>query len=158
MKGHKQFDGWEKTETPVGEVLFLRGGSFDICVWKTDRDEETDGKLVHYPDCWGMSCHRQFGFSKALPDAKDERTAKLMALALVQKRCRQAALDAANLIRAVSDSWHEVDEKLPTLRQMPFGKPANIKCVNCGATPSLPLTQLCGPCTFGDPATAGGNW
>lgn len=32
------------------------------------------------------------------------------------------------------------------------------KCANCGASPIVPLTGLCGPCTFGEADTAGGNW
>jgi len=31
-------------------------------------------------------------------------------------------------------------------------------CEVCGATPVVPLTGMCGPCTFGDASTAGGNW
>jgi len=31
-------------------------------------------------------------------------------------------------------------------------------CDNCGDTPTVPLTGLCGPCTFGEAETAGGNW
>ncbi len=32
------------------------------------------------------------------------------------------------------------------------------ECENCGQTPIVPITGLCGPCTFGEAATAGGNW
>lgn len=32
------------------------------------------------------------------------------------------------------------------------------KCENCGASPILPVTGMCGPCTFGEADTAGGNW
>lgn len=32
------------------------------------------------------------------------------------------------------------------------------KCSVCGDTPTVPLTGLCGPCTFGEAQTAGGNW
>ena len=31
-------------------------------------------------------------------------------------------------------------------------------CDNCGASPIVPVTGLCGPCTFGEAETAGGNW
>jgi hypothetical protein len=31
-------------------------------------------------------------------------------------------------------------------------------CDVCGATPVHPLTGLCGPCTFGEAETIGGNW
>ncbi|MFA4971164.1 MAG: hypothetical protein WC683_01030 [bacterium] len=32
------------------------------------------------------------------------------------------------------------------------------KCVVCGATPVLPCTDMCGPCTFGEAETLDGNW
>lgn len=32
------------------------------------------------------------------------------------------------------------------------------KCIACGASPVLPATGLCGPCTFGEADTSGGNW
>ncbi len=31
-------------------------------------------------------------------------------------------------------------------------------CDNCEQRPIVPATGLCGPCTFGEAATAGGNW
>lgn len=31
-------------------------------------------------------------------------------------------------------------------------------CQNCGATPTVHPTRLCGPCCFGEADTAGGNW
>jgi hypothetical protein len=31
-------------------------------------------------------------------------------------------------------------------------------CLNCGAKPIVPATGLCGPCTFGEADTSGGNW
>lgn len=32
------------------------------------------------------------------------------------------------------------------------------KCEICGETPIVPLTGMCGPCTWGEAETAGGNW
>lgn len=32
------------------------------------------------------------------------------------------------------------------------------ECEVCGETPIVPLTGMCGPCTFGEADTAGGNW
>lgn len=32
------------------------------------------------------------------------------------------------------------------------------KCEVCGMSPIVPLTGLCGPCTFGEADTIGGNW
>jgi len=34
----------------------------------------------------------------------------------------------------------------------------SMKCITCGATPVMPITGLCGPCTFGEAETMGGNW
>lgn len=31
-------------------------------------------------------------------------------------------------------------------------------CGNCGAKPVVAASGLCGPCTFGEADTAGGNW
>jgi len=31
-------------------------------------------------------------------------------------------------------------------------------CEVCGAKPVVPETGMCGPCTFGEAETAGGNW
>lgn len=28
----------------------------------------------------------------------------------------------------------------------------------CGASPIVPITGMCGPCTFGEAETIGGNW
>jgi hypothetical protein len=32
------------------------------------------------------------------------------------------------------------------------------KCETCGQAPIVPLTGMCGPCTFGEAETMGGNW
>lgn len=32
------------------------------------------------------------------------------------------------------------------------------KCECCGQSPIVPATGLCGPCTFGEADTIGGNW
>lgn len=34
----------------------------------------------------------------------------------------------------------------------------DFKCTVCGATPVVSGIGLCGPCCFGEAATAGGNW
>lgn len=31
-------------------------------------------------------------------------------------------------------------------------------CIVCGEVPTLPATGMCGPCTFGEAETIGGNW
>ena len=32
------------------------------------------------------------------------------------------------------------------------------KCENCDESPIVPMTGLCGPCTWGEADTVGGNW
>lgn len=32
------------------------------------------------------------------------------------------------------------------------------KCENCGQAPIVPLTGMCGPCTWGEAETVAGNW
>lgn len=32
------------------------------------------------------------------------------------------------------------------------------KCHNCGSSPVVPVSGLCGPCHFGKAATVGGGW
>jgi hypothetical protein len=32
------------------------------------------------------------------------------------------------------------------------------QCTVCGASPVVPVTGMCGPCTFGEASTAGGKW
>lgn len=32
------------------------------------------------------------------------------------------------------------------------------ECMVCGCGPTVPLTGLCGPCSFGEADTVGGNW
>lgn len=32
------------------------------------------------------------------------------------------------------------------------------KCENCGESPIVPSTGMCGPCTFGEADTVNGNW
>lgn len=32
------------------------------------------------------------------------------------------------------------------------------ECEVCGQTPIVPMTGMCGPCTFGEAETIGGNW
>ena len=32
------------------------------------------------------------------------------------------------------------------------------QCEVCGSSPVVPVTGMCGPCTFGEADTAGGNW
>ena len=34
----------------------------------------------------------------------------------------------------------------------------SMPCDNCGASPIVPITGLCGPCCFGEAETANGEW
>ena len=34
----------------------------------------------------------------------------------------------------------------------------SLTCSACGSRPVVPSTGMCGPCTFGEADTAGGNW
>lgn len=34
----------------------------------------------------------------------------------------------------------------------------SMPCENCGASPIVPVTGLCGPCNFGEADTAQGGW
>ena len=34
----------------------------------------------------------------------------------------------------------------------------SLPCDNCGASPIVPLTRLCGPCNFGEAETVNGGW
>ena len=152
-----QHDGWHSSTHLNGAPLFFfPGGGFDVCVWKGQYYGAK--KQVWYEDTWIMSCHRQFGFSVALLEAKDERTAKLMALSEVQKHCHAAAQIAAKAIVETQAEWVKKEPELKPFRELPFGIPDKAPCLQCGASPSVPLTKLCGPCTFGDPTTANGNW
>lgn len=50
------------------------------------------------------------------------------------------------------------DPMLP-LAKLEKGDPNwQCKCTNCGETPTVHPTKLCGPCCFGEAETAGGNW
>lgn len=33
-----------------------------------------------------------------------------------------------------------------------------VECEVCGQKPVMPLTGMCGPCTFGEAETANGEW
>lgn len=41
---------------------------------------------------------------------------------------------------------------------LPSAEPDWTRRCQCGATPIVPATGLCGPCTFGEADTSGGNW
>lgn len=43
-------------------------------------------------------------------------------------------------------------------RQRLSGPDWSESCEVCGSKPVVPETGMCGPCTFGDASTVGGNW
>ena len=40
----------------------------------------------------------------------------------------------------------------------PYGKNYVDKCDVCGALPTVEITGMCGPCTWGEAETINGNW
>lgn len=54
--------------------------------------------------------------------------------------------------------------KQDVARELARPSPADVdpdwakECEVCGASPVLPATGMCGPCTFGEADTAGGEW
>lgn len=46
----------------------------------------------------------------------------------------------------------------PTSRMKDGDQDWQSECMTCGETPTVHPTNLCGPCCFGEAATAGGNW
>lgn len=55
---------------------------------------------------------------------------------------------------------HQRDKHMP--RSTPYQPSTdadwNAKCEVCDASPIVPATGMCGPCTFGEADTANGNW
>ena len=63
--------------------------------------------------------------------------------------------------------WSREERGIMTQQKEPIKKPKQKpdtkpdwggKCEVCGASPIVPATGMCGPCTFGEAETAGGNW
>lgn len=51
------------------------------------------------------------------------------------------------------------DRAAATQQPLPLVAPNHaVRCMNCGATPTVGILELCGPCVFGEADTAGGNW
>lgn len=66
-------------------------------------------------------------------------------------RCKADRRWAPSKIPSGADETPEANEEA-------FARDWTRGCSNCGATPVVNATGLCGPCTFGEAATAGGNW
>jgi CO dehydrogenase/acetyl-CoA synthase alpha subunit len=60
--------------------------------------------------------------------------------------------------------WYKAQQQAEKVKQpTPGADPDtapdwNHNCEVCGQTPVVPLTGMCGPCTYGEADTAGGNW
>lgn len=81
----------------------------------------------------------------------DRAVAKNRELEQKVERLRGSRFKASG---AVSRSYH-----LETVNALAKQKPDWTRgCENCGQKPIVPATGLCGPCTFGEADTAGGNW
>jgi len=53
----------------------------------------------------------------------------------------------------------QVEKKPPkTVRDPDFEPDWSGRCEVCGESPIMPATGMCGPCTFGEADTIGGNW
>ena len=51
------------------------------------------------------------------------------------------------------------DEQLDAMSEEERGRPDwGHRCQVCDATPVVPITGMCGPCSFGEAETANGNW
>lgn len=85
---------------------------------------------------------------KSKPARKRTRRAKKIAKRVECVRARWAVLSDLRQAYAPENMTNEEA----------FEKDWGRKCENCGATPVVNATGLCGPCTFGEAATAGGNW
>ena len=59
--------------------------------------------------------------------------------ALVAWRAKRAAVTSSDKLKNGDQDW-------------------DTPCQNCEQVPTVHPTQLCGPCSFGEAETAGGNW
>lgn len=65
--------------------------------------------------------------------------------------------ECGKLIKEVGLDDHMKDAH--SILQGKFSEPDWSKeCEICGATPVVPITGMCGPCTWGEAETANGNW
>lgn len=77
----------------------------------------------------------------------DRRFGTMFAL---NQHCRDTGHGACSIQPSPPASPAEADD--------PFGKNWDGECENCGESPTVSATGLCGPCTFGEAETIGGNW
>ena len=69
----------------------------------------------------------------------------------MRKRARRQA-------RAIKHFDDPVPGKIYDSTDPEFQPDWDTPCMNCGELPIVPVTGLCGPCTYGEADTAGGNW
>jgi hypothetical protein len=50
------------------------------------------------------------------------------------------------------------EKRSKKLRDPDFAPDWKGACEVCGASPIVPATGMCGPCSFGEADTVGGNW
>jgi hypothetical protein len=67
------------------------------------------------------------------------------------------ALAALRKEQALAASLGTISEKMDV---DPKGEMVTLPkgCIVCGQNPCIRETEMCGPCTFGEADTAGGNW
>lgn len=55
-------------------------------------------------------------------------------------------------------SDHDIDDEIDDEHDPETDPDWSGQCDLCGQSPIVPVTGMCGPCTFGDADTIGGNW
>jgi len=58
----------------------------------------------------------------------------------------------------MGDEAERTNEEAEMSDEEAFEAVWDAECEVCGASPVVRATGLCGPCTFGEADTAGGNW
>lgn len=76
--------------------------------------------------------------------ARTHRRRRQLKKVRAAKRRRQKAAEAKRAAAAETESGWGQDWSTP--------------CAVCDALPTVTETGMCGPCTWGEAATAGGNW
>lgn len=60
--------------------------------------------------------------------------------------------------QANSKATRAEDLVFPNNNNAAFRPDYTKRCICCGATPVVPCTEMCGPCSFGEASTVGGSW